>query len=80
MTLGNHGLSGLLTAGARGPPAPAGPFPALHGHESGEEAGRPEGASQSLWGHQRAQVLSVWPDLLPFPGPRHHGEQQASLW
>lgn len=79
MGLGNRTLPGLLTAGACGPSAPAGPLPARHGPEGREENGRPEGASQSLWRHQHAQVLSVWADLLPFPGPRHDGEQ-ASPW
>ena len=80
VALGNHVLPGLLTAGARGPPAPEGPFPALHGHEGREEAGWPQGASQLLWRYQRAQVLSVWADLLPFPGPCHHGKQGFLLY
>lgn len=54
---------------------PAGPLPSLPGHEGGEEAGQLEGASQSLWRHQHAQVLSAGAGLHPFPGSGHHGEQ-----
>lgn len=72
-------ISCIPRTGACGPPAPAGPLPELHGHEGGEEAGRPQGASQPLWRHQPSQALSVWTGFLPFPGPRHHGEQAFLL-
>ncbi|XP_061248991.1 uncharacterized protein LOC133232973 isoform X1 [Bos javanicus] len=69
----------LDTRRACGPPAPAGPLPELHGHEGGEEAGRPQGASQPLWRHQPSQALSVWTGFLPFPGPRHHGPRSIQV-
>ncbi|XP_061248992.1 uncharacterized protein LOC133232973 isoform X2 [Bos javanicus] len=69
----------LDTRRACGPPAPAGPLPELHGHEGGEEAGRPQGASQPLWRHQPSQALSVWTGFLPFPGPRHHGDAKTGF-
>ncbi|XP_070250551.1 uncharacterized protein [Myotis yumanensis] len=60
-------------------PPPAGPFPGPPGHEDREETGRLEGASQSLRGHQHAQMLSARAGLHPFPGPRHHGDAKAGI-
>nr|KAF6309079.1 hypothetical protein mPipKuh1_009183 [Pipistrellus kuhlii] len=65
--------------GAPPPLPPAGPFPEPPGHEDGEETGWLEGASQSLWGHQRAQMLPARAGLHPFPGPGHHGDAKAGL-